>query len=430
MINPFHPILTDFQDFQDTHAKKSICAAIPTGRRVLEVGCKKGDLLASIQPIYGEGIDLSPRWIEQAQQVYPGFTFHCSDAWLAIERISALDFDYLVLSSLPNQKEEFQKLLKLIGSVCSPGLRVVFNFDPGRIFHSQEFEEILASAAFELIQESGNVPFSRIRLPLIARSTRALEVDPKRISISVIIPARDEVGNIPGLIDRIPEIGAGTEIIFVEGNSSDQTFETLQEEIKRHPNRKCILLRQPGKGKWDAVRAGLDRASGQIITILDSDLTVQPEELPRFTDLLLTNQGEFINGVRVLKPYNPRIMNPIKFIGNRIICFVLSWIISQRLEDTLCGVKTFWRKDYERFAPNLDPILKEDPFGDFQLLFGAARENLKIINLSVPYYGRDYGRSKTLLLSHGWLLVRILFEQIIVRKFMVTKAEGIQKFTR
>jgi glycosyltransferase involved in cell wall biosynthesis len=228
------------------------------------------------------------------------------------------------------------------------------------------------------------------------------------VKVSLIIPAKDESANILGLLNRIPPMGQETEIIFIEGNSTDHTYETMQQEIHAHPEAHCILLRQPGTGKWDAVRFGLEYARGDILVIFDSDLSVSPGELPHFVNSLIANEGEFINGVRIFYPFRFASMSPIKYLGNRIFTQLVSWIVGQNLHDTLCGSKAFWRKDYLKFCPKLDRSRPEDPFGDFSLLFSAARENLRIRDLPVHYHPRSYGQSKTQVFRHGMMLFKLL----------------------
>ncbi len=413
-------MITENQDFQNQRLKESIRKGIPPGRRVLEIGCKNGDLIGSIQPSYGVGLDISPYCIMQARELYPNVAFYCCNPWRLGKKIASDNYDYILLSSIPEDLGSFQVFFQELTSICSSKLRLVLNF--GRHFplnRQKEVEDILEKNAFEIIKRGNLIPFSQLRTPTVARFVRSVGFDSEGIRLSIIIPARDEGGNIPGLIEQMPNTGLDTEIIFVEGNSSDHTFEILQNEISQNPGKKCKLLHQPGKGKWDAVKFGLAIATGQIVAIFDSDLSVKPEALQKMINLLLKNQGEFIIGTRILKPYNPRSMNPIRYLGNRLMSTMIEWIIGQKLDDALCGVKAFWRKDYEMFSGNLDGVIRDDPFGDFLLLFGAARENLKILNFPVRYLPRTYGQSKTQTLSHGWILAKIIFEQILVSEFFL-----------
>ncbi len=409
------------QEFQNRRRNESIRNVIPPGRRVLEIRNKEGDLLDAIQPSNGAGMDVSPYLIQQELLLHPYTAFYRGNPWRLGKKFAFQDYDYILISSYPENLDDFNGFIRDLSLFCSSKLRVILNFEPNISPERQKtLEEILIKNVFEIIKRGNPIPFSHFQTPTVARCVRPLGFDQNQIHLSIIIPARDEGGNIPGLIDQIPDMGLDTELIFVEGNSSDHTFEFLQNEIRQNPHRKCKLLRQPGKGKWDAVYTGLGVATGQLVVIFDSDLSVRPEELPKMIDLLLKNKGEFIIGSRILRPYNPKSMNPIRYLGNRLMSVLIQWIIGQKLDDALCGVKVFWRKDFELFSGDLVGLIREDPFGDFLLLFGAARENLKIVNFPVKYLPRSYGQSKTHILSHGWILGKIIFEQLIVHKFLRT----------
>jgi glycosyltransferase involved in cell wall biosynthesis len=222
------------------------------------------------------------------------------------------------------------------------------------------------------------------------------------------VPARNEAGNIEQLIDRVPEMGGGTEIIFVEGHSTDDTYAAIERAIAAHPERTCKLLKQPGKGKGDAVRAGFAVATGDILTILDADLTVPPEDLPAFFDAMHSGKADFANGVRLVYPREEKAMRMANLIGNKFFGLAFSWLIGQRIKDTLCGTKTMWKKDYDLLAANRSYFGDFDPFGDFDLLFGAARMSLKIVDVPVRYRQRTYGETNIQRWRHGILLLRMV----------------------
>ncbi len=210
------------------------------------------------------------------------------------------------------------------------------------------------------------------------------------------------------MIERIPEMGGGTEIIFVEGHSTDNTWSAIEQAIARHPDRPCKLLKQTGKGKGDAVRCGFAAASGDILTILDADLTVPPEDLPAFFDVLSSGKADFANGVRLVYPLEEKAMRMANLIGNKFFGRAFSWLIGQRVKDTLCGTKTLWKTDYELIAANRAYFGDFDPFGDFDLLFGAARMSLKIVDVPVRYRQRTYGTTNIQRWKHGLLLLRMV----------------------
>jgi glycosyltransferase involved in cell wall biosynthesis len=226
--------------------------------------------------------------------------------------------------------------------------------------------------------------------------------------VSVIVPARNESGNIEAIFERTPEMGSGTELVFVEGHSTDDTFATIQRAIRRHPERCCQLLKQTGKGKGDAVRCGFAAAHGDVLMVLDADLTVAPEDLPRFLEALQSGKGEFINGVRLVYPMQQQAMRFFNLLGNKFFSLAFSWLLGQSVKDTLCGTKVLWASDYRRIAAERAYFGDFDPFGDFDLLFGAARLNLKIIDVPIRYRERTYGATNIQRWRHGWLLLQMV----------------------
>jgi glycosyltransferase involved in cell wall biosynthesis len=227
-------------------------------------------------------------------------------------------------------------------------------------------------------------------------------------SVSIIIPARNEAGNIENILRYAPKLGSRTELLFIEGHSQDGTFEKIEQMISKFPEHHCRLFRQFGKGKGDAVRLGFDKAEGDILMILDADLTVAPKDLPRFFDALVSNRGEFINGVRLVYPMENRSMRFFNMVGNKFFSLAFSWLLGQPIKDTLCGTKVLWKRDYAHIARNRDRFGNFDPFGDFDLLFGAARLNLKIAEIPIRYRSRVYGETNIRRWRHGWLLMKMV----------------------
>jgi len=225
--------------------------------------------------------------------------------------------------------------------------------------------------------------------------------------VSVVVPVRNEAGNVPALFRRLPEMGRGTEKIFVEGHSTDGSYEAIQREIETSSGRHYSLYRQPGVGKGDAVRHGLAQANGEILMIMDADLSVPPENLNRFYEAVLAGAGELVNGVRLTYPVEGEAMRFLNLIGNKLFSLVLTWMIGQPIKDTLCGTKALWKSDYLRILANRKNISESDPFGDFDLIFGAAKLNLKILDLPVRYHPRTYGKTNISRWQHGWLLLKM-----------------------
>jgi glycosyltransferase involved in cell wall biosynthesis len=251
-------------------------------------------------------------------------------------------------------------------------------------------------------------PFNEFALVnfLIARPQPSPDDD--ELTVSVIVPARNEAGNIKAIFERVPKMGRATELVFVEGHSQDDTYTTIEKEIAVHPSTPSLLLRQTGAGKADAVRLGFERASGEILMILDADLTVPPEDLPRFYEALISGKGEFINGVRLVYPMEEQAMRSLNFLGNKFFSLAFSWLLGQPIKDTLCGTKVLWKKDYQIIAANRSYFGDFDPFGDFDLLFGAAKQNLKIVDLPIRYRERTYGSTNISRWKHGLLLMRMV----------------------
>jgi glycosyltransferase involved in cell wall biosynthesis len=230
----------------------------------------------------------------------------------------------------------------------------------------------------------------------------------RNYTVSVIIPARNEAGNIAAAIERLPQLGKHTEVIFVEGHSQDDTWNKLQNIIQEYRGNFTIhAFQQSGKGKGDAVRLGFEKATGDILIILDADLTVQPEELVNFVSAIVSGRGEFINGSRLVYPYSPAAMPWLNTVANKFFALVFSFSLGQNIKDTLCGTKVLWREDYLRIVANRSYFGDFDPFGDFDLLFGAAKLNLHIVEVPVRYQPRTYGKSNIAHVREGLVLLKM-----------------------
>jgi hypothetical protein len=246
------------------------------------------------------------------------------------------------------------------------------------------------------------------RLNLIQLITaRPVKTRNRQFSVSIVVPARNEKGNIENAIKRTPEFGTHQEFIFIEGNSKDNTWEEMLKVKKTYPGKDIKVMKQSGKGKGNAVREAFDAATGDILMILDADLTTPPEDMAKFYNALARNHGEFINGCRLVYPMEKQDMRFLNYLGNKFFSWFFTYLLGQRLKDTLCGTKVLFRKDYELIRENRKYFGDFDPFGDFDLLFGAAKLNLKIKEVIVRYRDREYGSTQISRFRHGWLLIRM-----------------------
>jgi len=427
-----------------------VSSLITPGSRVLEVGCGLGDLLAAVAPHNSLGIDASPRSIELARLRHPGLTFKTID--VESDPLPAERFDVIILSDAIGLLDDIQTALERLRHLLSPRGRLIvtyYNFlwEPAlraaerlRIktkwpeqnwLSMADIESLLNLAGYEVFRRGTDVLLplevplisnftNRVaaKLPLareaslvdyfVARPVPQTEVNPLP-TVSVICPTRNEKGNIREAILRTPVMGPRTELVFVDGNSTDGTVEEIEAAMQdyRGPLTLRLVHQGDGKGKGDAVRKGFAAARNDVLMILDSDLTVPPEDLPKFYNALVRGKGDFINGVRLVYPMEGQAMRFLNQIGNKFFSVALSWVLEQPVKDSLCGTKVLYKKDYDVIADNRAFFGDFDPFGDFDLLFGAARQNLRIIDLPVRYRARTYGETKISRFRHGWLLLKM-----------------------
>jgi SAM-dependent methyltransferase len=457
--------------FYDVGSRKSLLAGhyrallaryyrflIPADASVLEIGCGSGALLALLPNRDITGIDLSEKQIEEARRRVPHGKFVCGAAEYA-ERRGILDreFDYIVLSDLANLGSDVQEIFVRVRQFAGPDSRLILNFyntlwypilqtatalslksaqPVSNWLSASDMRNLLDLAGWEVIHQESRVllPFllplvagllNRFIAPLLpslclvifqtARLRKREEF--REASVSVIVPARNEAGNIDAIVQRVPAIGSSTEIIFIEGGSTDDTLERIGEVAARS-SRKIRVLQQSGKGKGNAVREAFAAANGDILMILDADLTMPPEELPKFYDVLVSGQTDVANGVRLVYPMEEKAMRFLNMCANKFFSLAFGWILGQPIKDTLCGTKVLYRKDYLRIAANRSFFGDFDPFGDFDLLFGAAKLNLKITDIPIRYRERTYGETNIRRWSHGALLFKMLGFALARMKFI------------
>ena len=420
---------------------------IPAGSRVLEIGCGDGKLLAGLKPAVGVGIDFSQCMIERARELHPNLQFIHADAHdLDLDET----FDFVILSDVANDLWDVQRVLTQVSQLAEAGTRIVLNtfshlwatplgmvarlgLTRPRLRQNwltkEDLENLLRLSGFEMIRTWQEVlcplgiplvaplcnkflvkmfPFKSIALTNFQIARPSARPRAGRPTVSIVVPARNEADNIEKILERIPELGGGTDLIFVEGNSTDDTYGAIERALEVHPERVAMLLKQDGKGKGDAVRKGFGHATGDILMILDADLSVAPEDLQRFYEAICSGRGEFINGVRLVYPMEDRAMRFANLLGNKFFSWAFSWLLGTSVKDTLCGTKVLWRKDYEAIAANRSYFGDFDPFGDFDLLFGAAKLNLKIVDMPIRYRERVYGTTNIQRWRHGLMLLNMV----------------------
>jgi glycosyltransferase involved in cell wall biosynthesis len=254
-----------------------------------------------------------------------------------------------------------------------------------------------------------NLPLIRHLGVLQYYVARPIPTEPRECSVSVVIPCRNEKGNIEQAVLRLPTFGKSLEIIFVEGNSTDGTLEEVKRVAQAYGQQTNIRWAvQDGKGKGNAVRNGFSIATGELLMILDADLTVAPEDLPKFYDTARLGKGEFVNGSRLVYSMEREAMRFLNVLGNKFFSVMFTWLIGQKIKDTLCGTKVLFKEDYDMIVAQRSYFGDFDPFGDFDLLFGAAKLNLRIVELPVRYHARTYGETNIQRWRHGWLLLRMV----------------------
>jgi len=416
--------------------------------RVLHIGCECGDLLAAVKPSYGVGVDADAEMIELAKKRFDHLKFYTMDPHeLELDE----KFDYVLICNSLGRWHDIQQVLERIRPLTKESTRIVITYynylwegilSLGSLvgirrpysyqnwLPPEDIANLLKLADYDVIRTTSYLMMPKRIPPLttfcnyflsllpgfrffnlvelvIARPASAVLRD-EDLSVSVIVPCRNERGNIENAVKRIPRMGRETEIIFVAGNSTDGTAEEIERQIANHSERKIRLIRQgDGVGKGDAVRKGFAAAKGDMLVIQDADLTARPEDLPKFFRALRDGKGEFINGSRLVYPMEKRAMRFLNLLGNKFYGALFSWLLGQRFRDTLCGTKMIRREDYELIEANRSYFGDFDPFGDFDLIFGAVKQNLKVVEVPVTYCARTYGKTNISRFTHGWLLLKM-----------------------
>lgn len=417
---------------------------IPESADLLEIGCGGGQLLRLLKCRSKTGIDASARQVAEGEANCPEAAYFTGDA---CDVDPGRPFDVVLVSDTLNHCGDAQALLEAARRLGRPGARLVITTyntlwrpvlslltaaglrspQPGLNWLSGDDVRNLAElAGWEIIKSEGRilvpveipfisgflnrwaapfVPFLCLANVVVARKAEAMPGSP---SVSIVIPARNEAGNIPAAVDRIPAFAPDIEYIFIEGHSTDNTWEEMEKVRAAHPEKKIRIARQAGRGKGDAVRLGFSMSGGDILMILDADLTMPPEDLPKFYRAVADGRCEFANGCRLIYPMEEKAMRFLNLCANKLFGVLFSWLLGQHVKDTLCGTKVLSRANYEAIAKNRSYFGDFDPFGDFDLLFGADKLNLKIRDIPVRYRERTYGETNIHRFRHGALLFRMV----------------------
>lgn len=419
---------------------------IPRTASVLEVGCGTGELLDLLHTVKKCGMDLSPDQVRRAREKFPHLEI--SEGVGETGPLPDGKFDFIILSDVLNEVADVEMLLRRLHRHSHVETRLVINIHntmwrpvlslaralglsaaiPTSSWISrQDVVNLAMLAGWECFKSFGDT-LCPVRLPVVTRLINrwiapffpwlCLSVfliarripDKARVakSVSVVIPARNEAGNIAAAIERMPRLAENTEVIFVEGNSKDETWDVICGLPDQWANGNIIKLRQTGRGKGNAVIEGFCAAKGEILMILDADLTMPPEDLPKFIDLLCSGRADFANGVRLVYPMDEQAMQFANLCANKAFGMIFSWLLGQPVKDTLCGTKVMWRSDYDRLDHGRAYFGKFDPFGDFDLLFGADKLNLKIVDVPIRYRERFYGETNINRWRHGVILLRMV----------------------
>jgi SAM-dependent methyltransferase len=429
---------------------------IPESASVLEIGCGAGDLLARLKVSNRTGVDLCENQTRLAKERIPEGNFYTQageDLCLPGQY-----FDYIIVSETVNLAADVQRLFEMLKSVARENTRLIVNLHSAlwrpiiwtgtkmglrnpqpesNWLSKDDVTALLHLTGWEVVRYEprivcpvklfGMEPFlNRFVAPLmppfcLSLFTIARLAPTKRHAektVSIVVPARNEAGNIQAAVERTPEMGVWTELIFVEGNSKDNTWEEIQRVKQAYSQKRITMLQQSGKGKGNAVREGFAVAEGELLMILDGDLTMPPEELPKFYDALVSGRCEFANGSRLVYPMDEMAMQFLNLCANKTFSILFSWLMGQPIKDTLCGTKVLSKESYETIVTNRSYFGEFDPFGDFDLLFGASKLNLKILDIPIRYKERAYGETNIQRWKHGWLLLQMVVFAALKLKFI------------
>ncbi len=437
-IAPLYPAFKARNRYYHAFLKRWVRAMVPPGRKVLDVGCGRGEILSAVEPSVGVGIDVAPAMVALARADHPGLDFRADaieqfpgdESFDAALAVNLLEYTWDVGAVLGRIREALRDNGRLLIVTANPawspvfiaasalGLRVP---DCRRLFiTNRDLMNLLELHGFEVVYERMqmalpkwipvissvvNAVVSRIPAVRVIGSTqlvvaRKLPQARREYSVSIVIPCHNERDNVDQCVRSVPALGLRTEAIFVDDGSTDGTAEAVRPDLNTAIDVRVVSY-SPNRGKGHAVRTGFDAARGDIVVVVDADLTVDPAELQPLYEAFATGRGEFVNATRFVYPMDERAMKWSNYMGNRLFTILVSTIMERRVSDTLCGTKAMFRSDYVHMT------MGRDPWGDYDLLFGAAQLRLTVRELPVHYRERTTGRSKMKAFAHGLSLVRM-----------------------
>ncbi len=428
---------------------------IPEGSNVLELGCGNGHLLNGLKPKIGIGIDISKNLIQEGKKDYPNLELISGNAENAAKLVdSNVNLDYIIICDSIGYIKDIQNLFGEIQKLTKPHTRLIITyFSPlwvpflsiatflklkmkipnTSLLYPADIKNFLKISNFDTVRTEKKILFPYkffglgrlinrfiavvplisnlcLRHYVIARSLKSSKNNVPK-SASIIIPCKNEEKNIKLAISRIPKFTNDIEVIFVEGNSKDRTWNEIQKVIKDNKTKKKFSVKgfkQKGKGKADAVFLGFEKAKNDVLIILDADLTVAPEDLGKFWEKIFSGDAEFVNGTRLVYPMDDDAMRYLNHIANRGFSLLFTWLLGQRYTDTLCGTKVIKKNDFFKIKKQIPDFEDFDPFGDFYLIFGSQKLCLKMVEIPIRYKARIHGETQISRFTHGLLLIKML----------------------